>query len=282
MVAGNTITFSGYSVTPSGTYLQNDGAFKAVAASEIGSGTLGNAVYAQATTIEGGVSGSIITATANAQTLGNIDFVAVDTGKVLSETGSFQLVAATAQTAGTSGALLTAIASGNTLSKIDFGAGGNFLKQDGTWAAPTVAAADVTAGTLIDTVLSTAFDGSNSSVTGTVTYNLVGGKYLFSVQTSSRRYKQNIESLDMDQEDNALEMLRPVRYEMRNHAGATQKGLIAEEVEQVMSDRVIYKDGVVESVDYAGFIPSLLSSLQCVRKRARSLEERVTRLERGI
>jgi hypothetical protein len=67
-------------------------------------------------------------------------------------------------------------------------------------------------------------------------------------QSSSRRYKTNIEALDTGLD--AVLNLRPVRFEYKE-SGQKDIGLIAEEVEKVSKDLVIYdNEGKPDAVKY--------------------------------
>ncbi|MBI3781858.1 MAG: DNRLRE domain-containing protein [Deltaproteobacteria bacterium] len=82
--------------------------------------------------------------------------------------------------------------------------------------------------------------------------------------SSSRRFKIDIH--DMKQASSALLKLRPVTFKYKPNldpSGTTQYGLIAEEVEQVMPDLVVYdKDGKPETVKYHILASLLLNELQ--------------------
>jgi hypothetical protein len=99
------------------------------------------------------------------------------------------------------------------------------------------------------------------------------------VTSSSARYKKDIQP--MGDASDPLMQLRPVtfHYKLPDADGSKplQYGLIAEEVEQVMPDLVIYnKDGTPESVAYQ-LLPSLL--LNEYQKQARELAETKAKLE---
>lgn len=55
-------------------------------------------------------------------------------------------------------------------------------------------------------------------------------------------------------------------------------GVIAEEVEQVHKNAVLYRNGEPDAVDYTRFIPLLIKKVQMQDKRIKSLESLVTHL----
>jgi hypothetical protein len=97
--------------------------------------------------------------------------------------------------------------------------------------------------------------------------------------SSSARYKEQIES--MGAASDVLYDLRPVTFHYREHpAGARlQYGLIAEEVEEVAPDLVVYEDGRPETVLYRFLAPMLLNELQKLRQIIELQEARIERLE---
>lgn len=102
-------------------------------------------------------------------------------------------------------------------------------------------------------------------------------------QTSSRRYKENIEDLTLEDAMKILD-LRPVTYDYINKAnGVNCQGLIAEEVDQVMKYPVIYNDeGQPDGLDYSKFVPSLIKLVQYQEKRIEELEKTVESLASKI
>jgi hypothetical protein len=96
---------------------------------------------------------------------------------------------------------------------------------------------------------------------------------------SSRRYKENI--VDLRDNVDALMSLRPVEFNYISDTNKTiQAGLIAEEVEQVMPQLVIYdKDGLADSVKYQDLTPMLLQQVQKQYATIAALQARVVALE---
>ena len=116
------------------------------------------------------------------------------------------------------------------------------------------------------------------------------------VQSSSRRYKQDI--VDMGVASDALLKLRPVtfRYKQADEAGEhpLQYGLIAEEVAEVMPELVVRDEqGQPETVAYQTLSSLLLNEYQkqqrdmraladTARAQQRAAQERVVNLERKL
>lgn len=92
--------------------------------------------------------------------------------------------------------------------------------------------------------------------------------------SSSIRYKENIAPLGSYSED--IYKLNPVVFNYKTHSPELKSfGLIAEEVEQVMPDLVIYnKDGEVETVKYHEMVPILLNEIIKLNQRILDLEKR--------
>src|SRR5262249_33154613 len=91
---------------------------------------------------------------------------------------------------------------------------------------------------------------------------VVDGMGKLGVVASSARYKRDIR--DMGTTSNALMKLRPVTFRYKSdERGATQYGLIAEEVQRVYPELVMFDaDGKVETVRYSMLISMLLNELQ--------------------
>ncbi len=99
--------------------------------------------------------------------------------------------------------------------------------------------------------------------------------------SSSRRYKEDIAPL-VDA-GRLIDSLKPVSFRYKkatsNGAKPIQYGLIAEEVEQVAPELVVYgADGQVETVAYQMLIPILLSELENQREINKQQEAKLERL----
>jgi hypothetical protein len=112
---------------------------------------------------------------------------------------------------------------------------------------------------------------------------LIDSKGQLGTIVSSRRYKQDIR--DMGDLTNDLMKLRPVTFTYKSDdSGATQYGLIAEEVAQVFPELAVYSaDGQIETVRYHLLSSILLNELQKQHKineqQKRELDEVKSRLE---
>ena len=102
-------------------------------------------------------------------------------------------------------------------------------------------------------------------------------------QQSSRRYKQNIVGLT---DDDALKLLRlrPVKYDYINtQNGVGCYGLIAEEVNEVMTYPVAYDaDGNPDGLDYSKFVPYLIKLAQLHQTRISGLEQENRKLKERL
>ena len=90
---------------------------------------------------------------------------------------------------------------------------------------------------------------------------------------SSKRYKKNI----VDMADTKILSLRPVNFTYKaDKSNKTQYGLIAEEVEKVMPDLVVYSlEGQIESVKYQDLSVLLLKEMQKLKADVEELKARV-------
>jgi hypothetical protein len=96
-------------------------------------------------------------------------------------------------------------------------------------------------------------------------------------QSSSQRYKTNIETLDADT-DGVL-CLRPVRFQWKT-TGQEDMGLIAEEVEKVSKDLVIYdNEGRPDGVKYDKVALYLLSIVKKQQKENEDIKNRLAAME---
>jgi hypothetical protein len=97
--------------------------------------------------------------------------------------------------------------------------------------------------------------------------------------SSSKKYKRNIEDLEINRE--AVLKLRPVGFEYKS-SGQKEIGLIAEEVEEQLPDLVIYdQQGRPDAVKYEKVSLYLLDVVKELKAENQSLRERVEALERG-
>jgi hypothetical protein len=101
--------------------------------------------------------------------------------------------------------------------------------------------------------------------------------------SSSRQTKTDIAPIEADH-SRALRSLRPVRFRYREHPrGATQFGLIAEQVERVMPELVIHdKDGRPETVAYHQLPSLLLGEVKRQDRRLRAQAHKLDRLDERL
>lgn len=98
------------------------------------------------------------------------------------------------------------------------------------------------------------------------------------ITVSSIRYKTNIKDLNGQSEN--IYKLRPVSFNYLSHPENETWGLIAEEVEQVLPQLVVYnKDQQPETVRYTDLPVLLLNELQKLAKRSDDLLKRIELLE---
>ena len=102
----------------------------------------------------------------------------------------------------------------------------------------------------------------------------VDGNDLFCHNTSSRRYKENIESYRIDPEKTLA--LRPVVYDrIGDDAPKNELGLIAEEVFELVPELVVYdREGQIESLRYDLLAVALLDVVKDLNARVAELEAR--------
>ncbi|HTY60387.1 MAG TPA: tail fiber domain-containing protein [Bacteroidota bacterium] len=102
---------------------------------------------------------------------------------------------------------------------------------------------------------------------------------LLGIPGSSIRYKTNLRPIDGY--SSRIFSLNPVVFDYRGETGAKNEfGLIAEEVEKVLPELVIYnREHEPESVQYQKLIPLLLGELQQLKKETDRLARRVEELE---
>ncbi len=101
--------------------------------------------------------------------------------------------------------------------------------------------------------------------------------------SSSRKYKENIQSFNSNQALSIVEQLSPVTFNYKKHSNKTaQLGLIAEDVDTVYSPLVIYKDGEPETVKYHELPILLLAALKESLSKTSELKEKLTMQENTI
>src|SRR6476661_7422020 len=122
----------------------------------------------------------------------------------------------------------------------------------------------------------------NGMGTDTVTVNLTTG--LLGHLSSSRRYKEDIKSMDKTSE--ALYMLNPVTYRFKKDVDPSQSldyGLIAEEVAKVDPNLAIRdRNGQIESVRYSAINAMLLNEFLKEHRKNEEQEKTIAELNSGM
>jgi len=97
-------------------------------------------------------------------------------------------------------------------------------------------------------------------------------------QSSSRRYKENIRKLEVDPEK--VLQLEPVKFAWKT-TGQEDVGLIAEDVETVIPDLVIYdKEGQPDAVKYDKVAIYLLQLVKAQQEKISALEKQIAELRK--
>jgi hypothetical protein len=162
----------------------------------------------------------------------------------------------------------------DTGSYVDVGVGKTRLYGDGTIFA--------------DTLGTTATAPSPSAAGSPRTVVQTGGYLRVYFTSSSRRYKENIESLNSAEMYRIISNLNPVTFNFKkekvadNEYGLKQWGLIAEDVDAVSpgDDLVVYKDGQIESVRYEILPTYLLGAFKEMANKINSLQEQLDNLKK--
>jgi hypothetical protein len=127
---------------------------------------------------------------------------------------------------------------------------------------------------------------NNTSVSGggtdTVTINLTTG--LLGHTTSSRRYKEDIQS--MDNASGTLFALKPVTFRYKKEIDQTQSleyGLIAEDVAQVDPNLAVRdRTGKIDSVRYSAINAMLLNEFLKEHRKVEQMQEQIDSLTAGL
>jgi len=91
---------------------------------------------------------------------------------------------------------------------------------------------------------------------------------------SSRKYKENISDMT-EEEARKILQLNPVKYNYKsNKLPNNQYGLIAEDVEPIMTYPIVYKNNEADSIDYSKFVPALIKMIQIQQKEIEELKNK--------
>ena len=110
------------------------------------------------------------------------------------------------------------------------------------------------------------------------------GKYTGNwVQTSAKKYKENIQSIT-EEEAQALLKIEPVSFDYKEN-GIHTYGFIADDVDELIPDSpyVIHDDGgEPDAIPYTAFVAPMLKLIQMQEKRITELQTKVKSLEANI
>ena len=99
--------------------------------------------------------------------------------------------------------------------------------------------------------------------------------------SSSRRYKENINDIEID--SSKIYNLRPVSFNYITHPKNPKSlGLIAEEVSEIIPELVRYKENLPESVKYQDLPILLLNEIKKLNDKINMLENRLIDVEKNV
>mgnify|MGYP003631684134 FL=1 len=114
---------------------------------------------------------------------------------------------------------------------------------------------------------------ATATVASDIEVNINSSSGLFTKVSSSRRYKDNIEDLDIHTEN--IYDLRPVSFDWKSN-GKPDFGFIAEEVHEILPELTIYDDqNRPEAVKYKQLSILMLEELKKLREEVKDLKEKV-------
>lgn len=106
---------------------------------------------------------------------------------------------------------------------------------------------------------------------------LIDSAHQLGTVSSSQRYKENIE--DMANASDVIYQLKPKTFNYKKHPSVPAWGLIAEDVDKVFPQLVVYDaEGLPETVKYHELVPLLLNEIKKLNKRVEILESKLGRL----
>lgn len=115
--------------------------------------------------------------------------------------------------------------------------------------------------------------GINGKTSSSGSLVLVNSSDVLGTTTSSIRYKENVQPI-FSAESRKIHQLNPVTFMYKEREwDELCYGLIAEEVEPVLKELMVYKDGEVETLKYHFLVPLLLKELQELREDLEILKE---------
>lgn len=91
---------------------------------------------------------------------------------------------------------------------------------------------------------------------------------------SSKKYKENISDM-AEEEAKKILQLNPVKYDYKSDKlPNNQYGLIAEDVEPIMTYPIVYLNNEADSIDYSKFVPALIKMIQIQQKEIDELKNK--------
>ena len=124
--------------------------------------------------------------------------------------------------------------------------------------------------------------GLNRSASAGSALKMIGDQ--ITVDTSSIRFKKDVEDIEESYAVNVLKNARPVWFRSKHDSDDSSHsywGFIAEEIAAVEPRLCDFEDGEPYSVEYAKFSPILLKLIQMQEQRIEALEAKLAALEGG-
>jgi len=124
--------------------------------------------------------------------------------------------------------------------------------------------------------------GLNRSASAGAGLKMIGDQ--ITVDTSSIRFKKDVEDIEESYAVNVLKNARPVWFRSKHDSDDSSHsywGFIAEEIAAVEPRLCDFEDGEPYSVEYAKFSPILLKLIQMQEQRIEALEAKLAALEGG-
>lgn len=241
----------------------------------IGRNTIANAAdsvaIGRSCIVNGGSSNSIVIGDAMSIPLNAPNNILIGTGSTI--TGAIDNCVCLGSNSSITGSLGISIGSLNTATNSQIAIGNNIASGANTSISLGNSINPTLAGFYVNPV-------RNAAAANAVTYNPATLELV--QQASSQRFKHDI--VDLADQKDKIDQLRPVTFKYNEgheiFAGKTHIGLIAEEVEQVYPEFVVYEaDGVTpSSITYADMVSILIKEIQSLRKRVSENERQLSEL----
>lgn len=104
------------------------------------------------------------------------------------------------------------------------------------------------------------------------------------ITSSSRRYKENIVSLSVDEAMTAIMGMNPVRFSYKQHrkSSANQYGLIAEEMDAILPNLVVHDEGETNAIAYHQLHAFYVKILQHNCTQIEQMQAQMTQMQAQI